>query len=863
MSKPDGSVIIDTKLDTSGVEKGTKEVKKQLEGIGEDSKSAGEKAGGELANGFKKLAKTIAASAIIKEIVDIGKEAIELGSNLEEVQNVVDVTFTTMSKKVNKFAKDAKKTAGLSETMAKQYVGTFGAMAESFGFAEGEAYEMSTALTQLTGDVASFYNLSQDEAYTKLKSVFTGETESLKDLGVVMTQTALDAYAMANGFNKVTADMTEQEKVALRYQFVMDQLSAASGDFVRTQEGWANQSRMLTLQLESVMATMGTGLIQLLSPALEFINKSILPALQKMADGFAEAMTPADSTTLVNSLDDVKSAMADIDRQYTITASAIERNALLADRYVKRLKELETEGLDTADAQQEYADVISHLNEIYPELNLQIDEQTGLLKTSSKALEDNLQAMKNKALFAAAEEKYSASLEQQARATLSLREAEYSLVGVETQRQSIEERLQQSTGKSTVEIMRMYQAQQIATAQAQTNSDTNMAVAGATMLMAGAVSTLTEEECRMANQLSQLMAEENRLNESIAEGKNQVALYDVQLDIMLEKLGIIEEETAAAIPTQEDYTAAIEGTTAELTELKEEYSETYASARESLDSQIGLFDKLTVKSDLSAGKIIKNWKSQKTAFTEYKDNLQKAIDMGLDESLVKQLSDGSTQSMAILDEFVNGTKINVDDINAAWAGVSKSKDEVATVMADIQTDMSDKLSDLEGEVSDSWGDMSQVVRNEIKEMQTAINSLKGKTVTLTVNTKSKTSSASSSSGKQAATNTPVPYALENANVPYLASGTVIPPNAPFMAVLGDQKHGTNVEAPLTTIQEAVATVMQGQTDAILAGFEASVGVQKEILEAVLGIEIGDSTIYDAVWRYNRIATVTGKGFVSL
>lgn len=132
-----------------------------------------------------------------------------------------------MTAQVDEFAKSAAQSFGLSETMAKRYTGTFGAMAKAFGFTEKQAYEMGTTLTGLAGDVASFYNLSQDEAYTKIKSVFTGETESLKDLGVVMTQTALDSYAMANGFGKTTSKMTEAEKVALRYAFVQDQLLAA------------------------------------------------------------------------------------------------------------------------------------------------------------------------------------------------------------------------------------------------------------------------------------------------------------------------------------------------------------------------------------------------------------------------------------------------------------------------------------------------------------------------------------------------------------------------------------------------------------------------------------------------------------
>ena len=122
--------------------------------------------------------------------------------------------------------------------MTKKYTGTFGAMAKAFGFSEKQALDMGATLTGLAGDVASFYNLSQDEAYTKIKSVFTGETESLKDLGVVMTQTALDSYALANGFGKTTDQMSEAEKVALRYSFVQKQLSAATGDFSRTSQSW-------------------------------------------------------------------------------------------------------------------------------------------------------------------------------------------------------------------------------------------------------------------------------------------------------------------------------------------------------------------------------------------------------------------------------------------------------------------------------------------------------------------------------------------------------------------------------------------------------------------------------------------------
>lgn len=261
--------------------------------------------------GVQKLAaktgKALASAFTVKKIIDFGKECIELGSDLQEVQNVVDVTFPSMAAKVDDFAKSAAASFGLSETMAKKYTGTFGAMAKAFGFTESAAYDMSSTLTGLAGDVASFYNITQDEAYTKLKSVFTGETESLKDLGVVMTQSALDAYALANGFGKTTSQMTEAEKVALRYKFVMNQLSAASGDFLRTSDGWANQVRVLKLQMESFMASVGQGLINLFTPAIRVINMlmSKLVALANAFKSFTEMITGKAQSSVTSGIEGI------------------------------------------------------------------------------------------------------------------------------------------------------------------------------------------------------------------------------------------------------------------------------------------------------------------------------------------------------------------------------------------------------------------------------------------------------------------------------------------------------------------------------------------------------------------------------
>lgn len=272
MSTNVGSVDFELLLNSNPFNKGIKTATNTI-------KSSG------IENSLKKIGKLAVAAFSVKAIVNFGKECIDLGSDLTEVQNVVDVTFGNLNTEVNRFAENAITQFGLGQTVTKKYVGTFGAMAKAFNFSNKEALAMSETLTGLTGDVASFYNLSSDEAYTKLKSVFTGETETLKDLGVVMTQNALDQYALANGYGKTTSKMSEQEKVALRYKFVLDKLNIANGDFARTSDSWANQTRVLSLRFNELKATLGQGFINIFTPIVKGINM-VLSKIQVLANAF-------------------------------------------------------------------------------------------------------------------------------------------------------------------------------------------------------------------------------------------------------------------------------------------------------------------------------------------------------------------------------------------------------------------------------------------------------------------------------------------------------------------------------------------------------------------------------------------------
>lgn len=263
----------------------SKSVIKSIKNIGKQSQSTASMFSSVMGGAISKIGAMAAAAFSVGAITRFTKECLNLGSDLTEVQNVVDVTFGSMSERVNEFARNAMDTIGMSETVTKKYMGTFGSMSKAMGITGNQMYEMSETVTKMTGDVSSFYNLDSDTAYTKLKSIWTGETETLKDLGVVMTQTNLEQYALNNGLGKTYANMTQQEKLMLRYQYVMDALSDSVGDFNRTQNTWANQTRILTLRMDALKASIGQGLINLFTPILVMINK-VLAGLQSIVDAF-------------------------------------------------------------------------------------------------------------------------------------------------------------------------------------------------------------------------------------------------------------------------------------------------------------------------------------------------------------------------------------------------------------------------------------------------------------------------------------------------------------------------------------------------------------------------------------------------
>lgn len=358
----DGTLIFDTKIDASGFEKGSKELK-----------SNGEKT----ANTVGNIMKGIIGASIVKEaagaLVDFGKKAINLASDLQEVQNVVDVTFGEGAADVNSFAETASEAFGLTELQSKQYAGTLGAMVKSMGLSEAKAKDMAISMTGLTGDIASFYNLDHDTAFEKIRSGLSGETEPLKQLGINMSVANLEAYRLSKGIKTAYDAMTEAERVQLRYSFIMDQTKDAQGDFSRTQDGFANQMRILSNNIDTLAANIGSKLLPIASAGVGLVNDllgGILSGDETESETVKELNSAIESletleTAAVNASNNLAKNIIKINVEYQEAQTLIDKLEVLQNEFGEtETLDLGTVNLKVGDANEDVAELQTALTEL-------------------------------------------------------------------------------------------------------------------------------------------------------------------------------------------------------------------------------------------------------------------------------------------------------------------------------------------------------------------------------------------------------------------------------------------------------------------------------------------------------------------
>lgn len=278
----DGKVVIETGLDSTGLKKELNNLKPQFTEMGNtgtkamnqisNSMNGATKSIGSLKSSLKGIISTLGLVFSLKALINLGQQAVDVASDLTEVDNVVQKAFGNMRGEMDALADSSIKNLGISRLEAYQTGSTFMAMGKSMLTSSQDAKDMALNLTKLSANMASFFNTSNKYAAIALKSIYTGETETLKQYGVVMTEVNLKQFALAQGITKSYNEMSQSERVMLRYQYVMQQLGYIGDDFIDTQDSWANQTRVLKEQWKEFLGVLGTGIITVLTPLVKALN---------------------------------------------------------------------------------------------------------------------------------------------------------------------------------------------------------------------------------------------------------------------------------------------------------------------------------------------------------------------------------------------------------------------------------------------------------------------------------------------------------------------------------------------------------------------------------------------------------------
>lgn len=208
----------------------------------------------------------------------------KFASDLQENMGKTEQVFEDQSSVVMNWSKSSLKNFGMARSTALDMASLYGDMGTGMGMATKDAANMSMNLTGLAADISSFKNVGLEQSQNALKGIYTGETESLKNLGIVMTETNLSEYAMAQGIKKKVTEMSQAEKVQLRYNYVMDMTKNAHGDFARTGGNAANQMRGFSEGIKELATGFGNLLLPVITPAIQKANDFIVK-LQEMDDG--------------------------------------------------------------------------------------------------------------------------------------------------------------------------------------------------------------------------------------------------------------------------------------------------------------------------------------------------------------------------------------------------------------------------------------------------------------------------------------------------------------------------------------------------------------------------------------------------
>ena len=416
----DGQVVFEITADGKHVKADIKDITKAIEAEGKNwDKAAGNATSG-IEKQFSDMTKSIigklTAAGIASALIGFGNAAVEAASDLAEVQNVVDTVFGDGAAKIEAWSKTAGQQFGLTETMAKKFTSTLGAMMKSSGLAGDQIVTMSTDLAGLAADMASFYNLDFETAFEKIRSGISGETMPLKQLGINMSVANLEAFALAQGLEKTFSQMSQGEQTMLRYQYLMQATADAQGDFEKTSDGFANAQRRIQASIESIKTSVGTVMLPWIEKAvggvasfLDSIASGMMPE-RTVLDEFNDAQVDADEKLAkiqqtYDSASDLIKILKEIEQE-TVTlqdGTTVSLTSLFGD-----LAEIEKAGGDVGEYIQslgldvdyvvleynKWKEATRQLTSLVPSLTSQIDSETHSINGGTDALQKNLDQWK-------------------------------------------------------------------------------------------------------------------------------------------------------------------------------------------------------------------------------------------------------------------------------------------------------------------------------------------------------------------------------------------------------------------------------------------------------------------------------------
>ena len=575
-------------------------------------------------------------------IKDFAAESVGLASDLEEVQNVVDVTFGDDARTIETWAKKANKQFGLTELQAKKYTSTLGAMMKSSGLTGKAITSMSTDLAGLTADMASFYNLDFETAFEKIRSGISGETEPLKQLGINMSVANLEAYALSEGITKSYESMTQAEQVTLRYNYLMQATADAQGDFARTSDSLANSQRLLSTNLDTLKANIGEGLLPVINSAVGAVN-----------DLFA-ALTPEV---------DITGTFDQIEQDYEASLEEINGKEFTALGLIDELERLGQKTSLTSAEQLEWNATLEKLAETIPDVSEYINLQTGEIEGGTEALRDNVEAWaenaKEQAYVTAMQSKFDALAEAQVSAaeaqvdyTASWKEWQASVDTMETALNNVTDAagLQRGAldhlkeGYQTIGSD-MQQAYGLSDELVQAYNDSAWAAEALNGQTYSLGVTLDEQNAKLDEATARLDAEKEAYKELVgAQAETRQGT----------------EDYAAAT---EDQIAHLDAVAEALKPLVEYQMEVRDATLSQVESVISGFDELEVGTTESIESMIEGLNSQLEFMDAYASNMQEASRRGVDEGLLASLADGSVKSAEYLAAILAGTDEDIQSLN--------------------------------------------------------------------------------------------------------------------------------------------------------------------------------------------------------